>query len=251
MFRTCTSLFFVCAAAGVAAALLGAGPGTAADMPHTSRQFHGAKVNGGTVTHMVSGMSHTLTLSNDFAPPDSPAPHWQIVDSSGHAYLLQRLLVKGPSGDVLNRTITIPSYIPDIASVQIWCAWAETLLGETTFDRTVMLRPMSSSPGNMQTSTPFMGVKADSGTVTFSREGGRRVLTLSSDFKVPDSPAPHWQLVDSRGNAYLLQRLVIKGDTFHSRITVPAYVPDVAKVQIWCSYAEVLLGEASFPAPVT
>ncbi|MGQ0666409.1 MAG: hypothetical protein ACT4O4_05180, partial [Nitrospiraceae bacterium] len=29
-------------------------------------------------------------------------------------------------------------------------------------------------------------------------------------------------------------------------ITLPAYVSDVAKVQIWCAFAEVLLGEASF-----
>jgi hypothetical protein len=28
-------------------------------------------------------------------------------------------------------------------------------------------------------------------------------------------------------------------------ITLPAYISDVAKVQFWCAYAEVLLGEAS------
>ena len=56
--------------------------------------------------------------------------------------------------------------------------------------------------------------------------------------------------VDSSGNTYLLQRLVIKGDKKNRSIVVPSYVKDIAKVQIWCAYAEVLLGEASFPAPV-
>ncbi len=33
-------------------------------------------------------------------------------------------------------------------------------------------------------------------------------------------------------------------------IVVPAYIPDIAKVQIWCAYAQVLLGEASFAHPI-
>jgi len=48
-----------------------------------------------------------------------------------------------------------------------------------------------------RTSEPFAGVKANTGTVTHSTEGGRSVLTLSDDFKVPDTPDPHWQVVDS------------------------------------------------------
>jgi hypothetical protein len=48
----------------------------------------------------------------------------------------------------------------------------------------------------------------------------------------------------------LLQRLVIKGDKFNKSITVPAYVHDIAKVQIWCAWAEVNLGEASFEKPL-
>lgn len=96
----------------------------------------------------------------------------------------------------------------------------------------------------------FAGVKANTGYVTHAHVDGQHVLTLNDDFKVPDAPAPHWQVIDSSGNAYLLKRLVIKGDKFNKTQTVPAYVPDVAKVQIWCAYAEVNLGEASFPAPV-
>jgi hypothetical protein len=99
-------------------------------------------------------------------------------------------------------------------------------------------------------STKFEGKKANTGFVMHSTSGGKQVLTLSDDFKVPDAPAPHWQLVDSKGNVYLLNRLVIKGDKFNRSITVPAYVPDVVKVQIWCAWAESLLGEASFNTAV-
>ena len=88
------------------------------------------------------------------------------------------------------------------------------------------------------------------GTATHTKQGNQNVLTLSDDFKVPDTPAPHWQVVDSKGNTYLLQRLVIKGEKFNRSIVVPSYVRDITKVQIWCAFAETLLGEASFEAPV-
>jgi hypothetical protein len=100
------------------------------------------------------------------------------------------------------------------------------------------------------TSGPFMGVKANTGSVTHVRQGNQQILTLSDDFKVPDAPAPHWQVADSRGNTYLLQRLVVKGDRFNKQIVLPPYIRDVAKVQIWCAWAEVLLGEATFGSPV-
>ena len=104
--------------------------------------------------------------------------------------------------------------------------------------------------GEAHTSTPFKGAKANKGTVTHAVQGGKNVLTLSDDFVIPDTPAPHWQVVDSHGHAYLLQRLKIKGDKYNKTITVPDYVHDIAKVQIWCAWAEVLLGEASFHKPV-
>jgi hypothetical protein len=107
-----------------------------------SKPFTGAKVNGGTVTHAVENGKHVLTLSDDFQVPDTPDPHWQIVDSEGRVYLLQRLKAKGAiaglAGDRINMSITLPAYIQDIAKVQIYCAWAETLLGETTFPTTTM-----------------------------------------------------------------------------------------------------------------
>jgi hypothetical protein len=107
-------------------------------MSHTSKRFSGAKVNEGTVTHKKDGNKHVLALSADFKVPDTPDPHWQVIDSKGQVFLLQRLGVKngvlGLTGDKINRQITLPSYIKDVAKVQIYCAWAEAVLGETTFD---------------------------------------------------------------------------------------------------------------------
>jgi len=100
------------------------------------------------------------------------------------------------------------------------------------------------------TSTKFEGAKANKGTVMHTVQSGKNILTLSADFKTPETPAPHWQVVDSHGHAYLLQRLVVKGDKFNKSITVPDYVHDIAKVQIWCAWAEVNLGEASFEKPL-
>ena len=113
-----------------------------------------------------------------------------------------------------------------------------------------LLTATSSFAAHTHTSKPFSGTKVNGGTVTHSKQSPQNVLTLSDDFKVPDTPAPHWQVVDSKGNVYLLQRLVIKDNNFNKTITVPSYVPDIAKVQIWCAWAEALLGEAPFDAPV-
>ena len=48
-------------------------------------------------------------------------------------YLLQKLTVKGLVGDKMNRSITLPSYISDVAKVQFYCAYAEVVLGEASF----------------------------------------------------------------------------------------------------------------------
>jgi hypothetical protein len=101
------------------------------------------------------------------------------------------------------------------------------------------------------TTGSFAGVKADRGTVTHRIEGGRHVLVLSDDFKIPDAPDPHWQVVDSKGATFLLDRLIVKPDeTLKRTIVVPAYVADISRVQMWCAYAEVLLGEAKFESPI-
>src|SRR5262245_45906316 len=100
------------------------------------------------------------------------------------------------------------------------------------------------------TSAPFTGTKVNGGTVTLTKEGDKTILTLSDDFVVPQTPDPHWQVVDSKGNVYLLERLPIKGDKINRSITLPSYIADIAKVQIWCAFAETLLGEASFDSAV-
>ncbi len=101
-----------------------------------------------------------------------------------------------------------------------------------------------------ETTRPFAGKAVNGGTVTLSQQGNTTVLALSSDFQVPGSPDPHWQVVDSKGTTYLLDRLKLKDDKINTRITVPAYVPDIAKVQMYCAWAEVVLGEAPFSQPV-
>ncbi len=103
------------------------------------------------------------------------------------------------------------------------------------------------------TSSQFQGPKANKGTVTHSTKDGKSVLTLSDDFVVPDTPDPHWQVVDSDGNVYLLDKLKTKafiGTNYKKEIVLPSYVKNVKKVQIWCAFAEVNLGEATFSSPV-
>ena len=103
------------------------------------------------------------------------------------------------------------------------------------------------------TSSQFQGPKANKGTVTHSTKDGKSVLTLSDDFVVPDTPDPHWQVIDSDGNVYLLDKLKTKafiGSNYKKEIVLPSYVKNVSKVVIWCAFAEVNLGEAKFSSPV-
>jgi hypothetical protein len=99
-------------------------------------------------------------------------------------------------------------------------------------------------------SKPFKGVKANTGTVSADKVNGRIVLTLSADFQAPDAPDPHWQVVDARGNVYLLNKLSIKDGKMNRSVTLPVYIKDVTKVQMWCAFVEVLLGEAEFETVV-
>jgi hypothetical protein len=127
------AFFTMCLAA---ASMIALTTGTFAQgMTHTSKRFSGAKVNEGTVTHKKEGGKNILEVSAEFKVPDTPDPHWQVVDSKGQVFLLQRLGIKG---DKVNRQITLPAYVKDVAKVQIYCAWAEVVLGETTFDMVVM-----------------------------------------------------------------------------------------------------------------
>ena len=107
----------------------------------------------------------------------------------------------------------------------------------------------AASSGDVHTTSMFQGAKANTGTAIHYVDNGKSILKVSADFKVPDTPAPTWRVVDSKGNIYTLDAFKIKGGE-KREIALPAYVQNVVKVQVYCAWAEVLLGEASFSSPV-
>jgi hypothetical protein len=118
---------------------------------------------------------------------------------------------------------------------------------------TTVLFAVAAAAQDAHTTGQFQGPKANKGHVTHSTRDGKSVLTLSDDFVVPDTPDPHWQVVDSDGQVYQLDKLKKKaflGDKYQKEIVLPAYVKNVSKVIIWCAWAEANLGEASFSSPV-
>jgi len=123
----------------------------------------------------------------------------------------------------------------------------KTLFGSVT---ALVIAATSSFAQDIHKSGPFQGAKANKGFVTHTTVDGKSMLTLSDDFVPPKTPDPHWQVVDSNGKTYLLDRLMTKSQTVKKTIVVPDYVPDIAKVQMWCAFAEVNLGEAAFEHPV-
>ena len=111
---------------------------------------------------------------------------------------------------------------------------------------------VSFATNGTHTTSKFEGPKANTGTVTHSIENGKSILRVSADFKVPDTPAPTWRVVDSKGNIYTLDAFKVKAGNKEKReVVVPSYVHDIVKVQVYCAWAEVLLGEAAFTSPIT
>src|SRR4051812_49147709 len=92
----------------------------------------------------------------------------------------------------------------------------------------VLAMSVTFASAQMRTSKKFTGAKVNAGTVTYSVKDGKAVLTMSNDFQVPDTPDPHWQVVDSKGNVFVLQRLGVKSlggiakDRINMSITLPA-----------------------------
>lgn len=107
----------------------------------------------------------------------------------------------------------------------------------------------AANKADVHTTSMFQGPKANTGTAMHTYENGKSILRVSPDFKVPDTPAPTWRVVDSKGNIHTLDAFKIKGGE-KRQVMVPSYVKDVSKVQVWCAFAEVLLGEAGFSSPV-
>ena len=126
----------------------------------------------------------------------------------------------------------------------------------TVFAVLALLVTVNSFAARMDThmSSQFQGPKANTGTVTHFAENGKSILKVSADFKVPDTPAPTWRVVDSKGDIYTLDAFKIKGtlgtNAEKREVEVPSYIKDIAKVQVYCAWAQVLLGEASFSSPI-
>ena len=117
---------------------------------------------------------------------------------------------------------------------------------------TLVTASVSFAANGTHTSSKFEGPKANTGTVMHSIENGKSILRVSADFKVPDTPAPTWRVVDSKGNIYTLDAFKIKGGNGEKReVVVPSYVHDIVKVQVYCAWAEVILGEANFASAVS
>lgn len=113
----------------------------------------------------------------------------------------------------------------------------------------LVLSGFAANKEDVHMSATFQGEKANTGTVNHLYENGKSILRVSNDFKVPDTPAPTWRIVDSKGNVFTLDAFKIKGGE-KRQIAVPAYVSNIAKVQVYCAWAEILLGETSFSSPV-
>ena len=117
---------------------------------------------------------------------------------------------------------------------------------------TLVTASVSFGANGAHTSSKFEGPKANTGTVMHSIENGKSILRVSADFKVPDTPAPTWRVVDSKGNIYTLDAFKIKGGNGEKReVVVPSYVHDIVKVQVYCAWAEVILGEANFTSAIS
>jgi hypothetical protein len=107
----------------------------------------------------------------------------------------------------------------------------------------------AASKSDVHSTAQFQGPKANTGTAMHTYENGKSILRVSDDFKVPDTPAPTWRVVDSKGVVYTLDAFKIKGGE-KRMVVVPSYVNNIAKVQVYCAWAEVILGEAPFSSPV-
>src|SRR6266516_3272240 len=69
---------------------------------------------------------------------------------------------------------------------------------------------LSAKAEGEQRTNQFAGPKANTGMAVFFHENGKPMLKVTDDFKVPDTPAPTWRVVDSKGNIYTLDAFKIK-----------------------------------------
>lgn len=99
---------------------------------------------------------------------------------------------------------------------------------------------------SLGTSGTFAGPEVKKGQVEIYRRGNTVRLRATGGFEIPKAPAPTWQVVDNAGNVFTLQQLNIVGGKTNLDIALPSYITSVSSVRVWCSFAEVNLGEAKF-----
>ena len=71
------------------------------------------------------------------------------------------------------------------------------------------------------TTSNFEGVKANTGMAAQAREATGETLAVSDDLKIPETPAPRWQVVDAKGIVYLLTPLQTKDGKASVEYVVP------------------------------
>ncbi len=143
---------------------------------------------------------------------------------------------------IMNKTLTTLVVLATVASFAV----ASPNHAPTQGSKDYMKSDMKMMMMDMGMTNMFKGIEVNGGTANLYKKDGKFHLGFSMDFKTPGSPSPHWQVVDGNGNTFLLQRITIAGDKTNRDITLPSYIKSVKKVQVWCSFAEVVLGEATF-----
>jgi hypothetical protein len=125
----------------------------------------------------------------------------------------------------------------------------QTLLSVSSLAAALSVASVLFAAGMAHTTAKFESPQANTGTVTHTIEDGKSTLRVSADFKVPDTPARIWRVVDSKSN--ILHAGRFQDQSRGKRVVVVPCVHDIVKVQVYCAWAEVLLGETSFSSPVS
>ncbi len=140
-----------------------------------------------------------------------------------------------------NRKTTMNKITSLIAAFSLLGATSAAIAAPTFQD---MKDGMKMDSMMMATTGMFKGIEVNKGSATISHSAKGWMVKLSPDFVIPKTPAPHIQIVDKAGNVYLLNQLKVAGNKTHRDAMIPGYIKSVASVRIWCSFAEVNLGEA-------
>lgn len=75
------------------------------------------------------------------------------------------------------------------------------------------------------TTSNFEGVTANIGVIAQAREATEDTRAVSDDVKIPETPAPQRQVVDSNGNVYLLIPLKTKDGKASVEYVIPYTMP--------------------------